>query len=114
MEKGDLIGEGRTARVYTWGPTHLLKLYYDWWPESNIVYEARVLKTVHAAGVPSPEVGEIVEVDGRRGLVYERIVGPSMTDLLLADPGSMDALARTLAQLHATMHLPAPGSVLPR
>ena len=112
--KGELIGEGRTAQVYAWGPGRVLKLYYDWWPEGNIEYEAKIGKTVHAAGIPSPEVGELVEVDGRRGLVYERIDGPSMTDLLLADPGSIDELAHTLAQLHATMHLPAPGSVLPR
>ncbi|MDQ3706529.1 MAG: phosphotransferase [Chloroflexota bacterium] len=112
-QKGELIGEGRTAQVYAWGPGHVLKLYYDWWPEGNIEYEARTGRAVHMAGIPSPAVGEIVVVDGRRGLVYERIDGPSMTDLLLAGPGRVEELAHTFAQLHATMHRPAPGSGLP-
>lgn len=113
IEQGELIGEGRTAQVYAWGLGHVLKLYYDWWPIGNIEYEARIGRAVHAAGIPSPEVGDIVEVEGRRGLVYERIDGPSMTDLLLAEPSRVDELARILAQLHAALHRPAPGSGLP-
>ncbi len=113
MQKGEVIGEGRTAQVYAWGPRHALKLYYDWWPTSNIEYEARIGRAVHAAGVPCPAVGEIVRVDGRRGLVYERIDGPSMSDMLLAEPHRLEELATTFAQLHATMHRPAPDSGLP-
>lgn len=41
-------------------------------------YEARVARAIHAAGVASPAAGDIVEVDGRRGLIYERLEGPSM------------------------------------
>jgi uncharacterized protein (TIGR02172 family) len=113
MQKGELIGEGRTAQVYAWGPRHALKLYYDWWPPANIEYEARIGRAVHAAGVPCPAVGEIVEADGRHGLVYERVDGPSMSDVLLAEPHRLAELAVTLAELHASMHRPAPGSGLP-
>jgi uncharacterized protein (TIGR02172 family) len=112
-QKGELIGEGRTAQVYAWGPRHALKLYYDWWPTGNIEYEAQVGRAVHAAGVPSPAVGEIVQVDGRRGLVYERIEGQSMSDLLLAEPHRLEELALTFARLHAEMHRPAPDNGLP-
>lgn len=113
MQKGKLIGEGRTAQVYAWGPRHVLKLYYDWWPPGNVEYEAKVGRAVHAAGVPCPAVGDVVRVDGRRGLVYERIDGPSMADLLLSEPHRLEELALTFARLHAAMHRPAPGSGLP-
>jgi aminoglycoside phosphotransferase (APT) family kinase protein len=113
-QRGELIGEGRTAQVYAWGPRHVLKLYYDWWPPGNVEYEASIGRAVHAAGVPCPAVGEIVRVDGRLGLVYERVDGPSMADLLLAEPHRLEEHALILAQLHATMHRPAPGSGLPR
>lgn len=91
----------------------MLKLYYDWWPTDSIEYEARIGRVVHAAGIPSPGVGDIVEVDGRRGLVYERVDGPSMTDLLMSDPIRLEELALTFARLHAQMHRPAPHSDLP-
>lgn len=114
VRKGELIGEGRTAQVYAWGPRHVLKLYYAWWPAGNIEHEARIGKTVHAAGVPCPAMGDIVQVDNRRGLLYERVDGPSMTDLLLAEPHRLEELALALARLHAAMHRPAPESGLPR
>ncbi|HVF98907.1 MAG TPA: aminoglycoside phosphotransferase family protein [Chloroflexia bacterium] len=112
-QKGNLIGQGRTAHVYAWGPRHVLKLYYDWWPPGNVEYEAKVGRAVHAAGVPCPAVGEIVQVDGRGGLVYERVDGPSMADLLLAEPHRLEELVLTFARLHAAMHRRAPGSGLP-
>ena len=112
-QKGELIGEGRTAQVYAWGSRHVLKLYYDWWPPGNVEYEASIGRTVHAAGVPCPSTGEILRVDGRRGLVYERIDGPSMADLLLAEPDRLAEHALTFARLHAVMHRPAPTSGLP-
>lgn len=113
MQKGGLIGEGRTAQVYAWGPHHVLKLYHDWWPPGNVEQEANIGRAVHAAGVSCPAVGEIVQLDGRRGLVYERVDGPSMADLLLAGPHRLEEHALTFARLHAAMHRPAPGSALP-
>ena len=112
-KKGELIGEGRTAQVYAWGPYHALKLYYDWWPLGNIEYESHIGRVVYAAGVPCPSVGDIVQEEGRVGLVYERVAGPSISDVLLAEPQRLEELAVTLAQLHAAMHRPAPGSGLP-
>lgn len=102
-----VIGVGRTAEVIAWTPGKVLKLYYSWWPLKNIEYEARISRAVHAAGVSSPEVGAVLEVEGRHGLVYERIDGPSMESLLWEEPPRLEELARSLARLHASMHTPA-------
>ncbi len=72
------IAEGRTAEIYSWGDGHILKLYRDWWPSHWVEYEARIGRAVHAAGIPSPGAQEIIEVNGRRGLIYERFDGVSM------------------------------------
>lgn len=72
------FAEGRTAQVYRWDESHVLKLYREWCPPDWVEYEARVARAIHAAGVASPAAGDIVEVDGRRGLIYERLEGPSM------------------------------------
>jgi uncharacterized protein (TIGR02172 family) len=98
------IAEGRTAEVYLWDDGHILKLYRDWCPSHWVDYETRVAGAVYAAGVPSPAAGPIVEVNGRRGLVYERLEGISMLQELNAHPWRISKLARSLAELQVQIN----------
>jgi Ser/Thr protein kinase RdoA (MazF antagonist) len=104
MLPGRRIAEGRTAEVYLWGETQVLKLFRDWMPAAAAEYEARIARSVAAAGAPVPAVGEVVEVKGPQGIVYERVTGPSLMDLMQADPGTIPHYASLLAELHAALH----------
>jgi Ser/Thr protein kinase RdoA (MazF antagonist) len=98
------IAEGRTAEIYAWDDRHILKLYRDWCPRDWVDYEARIARAVYEAGIPSPEAGEIVELGGRRGLLYERLEGISMLQDMNARPWSLVRHARSLAALHVKIH----------
>ena len=98
------IAEGRTAEIYAWDDGHVLKLYRDWCPPDWVEYEARTARAVYEAGIPSPEAGEIVEVDGRRGLLYERLEGISMLRDMNARPWMLWKHARSLAELQLKIH----------
>jgi hypothetical protein len=49
-------------------------------------------------------VGDIVEVNGRRGLLYERVDGLSMIDSMGQHLRTLSESARLWAELHADMH----------
>lgn len=98
------IAEGRTAEIHIWDDRLILKLYREWCPPDWVEYEAQVAGAVYTAGVPSPEPGEIVEVDGRRGLLYERLEGVSMLQDMNARPWMLWKHARSLAELQAGIH----------
>ncbi|HEX5809742.1 MAG TPA: aminoglycoside phosphotransferase family protein, partial [Anaerolineales bacterium] len=98
------IAEGRTAEIYLWDDRHILKLYRDWCPPDWVDYEARIAHAVYEAGVPSPEAGEIVKVDGRRGLIYERLEGISMLQDMNARPWMLFEHGRSLAELQIKVH----------
>ncbi|HEX5808749.1 MAG TPA: aminoglycoside phosphotransferase family protein [Anaerolineales bacterium] len=98
------IAEGRTAEIYLWDERHILKLYREWCPPDWVEYEARIGRAVYEAGVPTPATGEIVEVAGRRGLLYERIEGKSMLQEINARPWTLLKQARALAELQATIN----------
>ena len=98
------IAEGRTAEIYPWEHGHILKLYREWCPSHWIEYEARIAHAVHAAGIPSPAAEEIVEMEGRRGLVYERMEGMSMLQDMNAHPWTIRRHARTLAELQVKIN----------
>lgn len=101
---GALIATGRTAEVYTWGEGQVLKLGYDWVGRETLESEARLTQAAHEAGLPAPAVGEVVEVKGRCGLVFGRVEGASMLDVLQKRPWQMRRYAVMLAELHAQMH----------
>jgi uncharacterized protein (TIGR02172 family) len=101
---GKPIAQGLTAEVYVWDETRILKLFREGRSPEQVAREAHIARMVHAAGLPVPAVGEIVEVDGRRGLIYERVDGLSMTDSISRRPWTASRSARRWAELHADMH----------
>lgn len=104
MTAGQLIGKGMTAEVYEWGEGQVVKLYYGNIPKDWLHYETEIGTAVYKAGVPAPEVFGQVEVDGRSGLVYEKIAGPSLLALMLHDMDKAEHYSSLLAQLHADIH----------
>ena len=105
---------GRTAEIYAWDEGRVLKLYYDWCPRSWIEHEARIGRQIVEAGLPAPQVFDLVQVDGRGGIVYERIDGRSALDALAARPWSINRIGAQIAGLQAQIHerqLPELGSL---
>jgi uncharacterized protein (TIGR02172 family) len=98
-----IIGRGFTADVYAWGDGRVLKLFHPGAPDRP-EREYRVTRAVHAAGLPAPAVYELVEVDGRAGIVFERVDGPSLFEYVQARPWKLWWAIRRLAELHAQIH----------
>jgi Ser/Thr protein kinase RdoA (MazF antagonist) len=97
-----------TGNLYTWGESQILKLYGDDAPAGWVEHIGKVERALYEAGLPVPAVGEIIEVDGHLGQVYERIGGGSMAEDLLAatelDSDRIARLAHAFAEVHAKIH----------
>lgn len=105
MDLGQPIAYGRTAEIYAWHPGQVLKLFYDGFGLEKIENEARIARAVHASGLPAPAVGEIICVNNRYGLLYERIYGESMFKMFQRKPWNVFRYARRMAELHAELHI---------
>jgi uncharacterized protein (TIGR02172 family) len=92
------------AEVYAWGDGQVLKLFHADLPERWVHREAEMTHIAHEAGLAAPAVGPIVEVDGRKGFVCERIDGETMLRTFATRPWRLTVLARQFAALHAAMH----------
>ena len=103
-EIGPFIAAGRTADVYAWGTNQVLKLYHDWFELEAIQFERRLAQAVQASGLSVPAVGEIVQVNGRNGLIYQRVEGSLMWDVLARKPWCIFHCARRTAELHVALH----------
>ena len=98
------LARGRTADVYPWDDKHVLKLFHNWFGLEDIEYEFRIAHAVHASGVKTPAVKELVQVEGRNGLIYERVDGKSMVEIFQRNPWKVIIYSRALARLHIEMH----------
>ncbi len=75
---GVLLGAGRTAEIYAWKSGWIVKLYRAGWPATAAEHEAHISQVVAASGVTAPAVDGVLEVEGRYGVLFERLVGPSL------------------------------------
>lgn len=110
----ELIGKGLTSEVFAWGAGRVLKLFYEWAPRWRAEREFDITRAVHRAGLPAPAVFEVVEVDGRPGIVFERVDGPSLLKVFERKPWQLLRGARLLAELHARLHEHPAASELPK
>jgi aminoglycoside phosphotransferase (APT) family kinase protein len=112
LERAALIGKGFCSDVYAWGNGRVLKLFHGRVAPDRAARKYAVTRAIHAAGVPSPAVYDLIEVQGRRGIVLERIDGPSLLGHTQVRPWSIFGAVRLLAELHARIHrCPAPAGL---
>jgi uncharacterized protein (TIGR02172 family) len=98
------IAFGRTAEIYAWEDGQVLKLFYDWFELEDIEFEAQMGRAIHASGLPVPAVGALVRVNGRNGLIYQRVEGEPMLRNFSRQPWLVWRYARRCAELHAELH----------
>lgn len=101
---GDRVAKGNTSDVWMWSLTTVVKVLQAGIPRHWATLEADITSSVHTAGLPAPAIEDMVEVDGRPGIVFERIEGSSMWDRMKASPSELPRLAGDLVELQASVH----------
>jgi len=103
-ELGNPIAYGRTSEIYRWGEKHVLKLFYDWVDLESIQNEAQISRTIYESGLPVPEVGKLVHVNERTGLIYQRLDGVSMYKLIQRKPWNTPRYFNVAVELQVEIH----------
>jgi hypothetical protein len=104
MNRGNLIGQGVTAEVFEWGQNQVLKLYFEKYGGEVANREAELGRAVHDAGVPSPAVFETIDVDGRKGTVFQLVLGKTMLKHIEEEPWNIYYYAQQLAAAQFKIH----------
>lgn len=99
-----LLAEGREAEVFVQPDGSILKLMREPSYAPRVQREAAALRVLRSNGHDAPVVLDIVTVDGRPGLVIERVPGDNLLALLGRRPLSVLTAGRVMAEAHAVMH----------
>lgn len=105
MKLGSPLAAGGSSEIFAWGSdeTQVVKLFRTAYSDA-VDTEAERARAVFDAGVPVPRVDDVVEVEGRRGIVFERLHGPTLLDCMVRRELSFEETARDLAKLHRSLH----------
>jgi aminoglycoside phosphotransferase (APT) family kinase protein len=89
----ELLAEGRMAQVFALDDDKVLKLDRPEWSGVS-EFELRVINQVAAAGLPVARAHGMMTVDGRKGIVLDRVYGDSLEIVLgRSSNGRIDQLA---------------------
>lgn len=104
MPEREVIARGMRSEIIAWEPGRVLKLYHRGWPAAAVAGEVEATAHVFRLGIPAPRIYGSLELEGRHGIILERLTGPTMGEALLADPKRYAELARMLADVQAAVH----------
>lgn len=97
---GRFIAEGRTAEVFAYGDDRVVKLLRPGFSEESLRYEAVKTNAAVIAGGPAPRVHGEIESEGRMGMVFDRVEGPSLLDEILRAPHRFLHWGSEMARAH--------------
>lgn len=107
-----LIGSGLSSEVYPEDAHRVLKLFVRGTFPEAVANEFHASRRAWDLGLPVPHPLAQVEREGRRGILFERVDGPSLFDAHRAHNLTLLLGLWRLARLHRRIHL-RPGGDLP-
>jgi Ser/Thr protein kinase RdoA (MazF antagonist) len=110
---GEKIGEGAFSEAYAWAPGQILKLFKAGVSHLLGRHEVRMIRAVRAAGVPVPEVFGELTLDGRFGIVMQRLDGPTLWHLSRTGAVTFEQAGAIVAALAMSIHKTPPPPEVP-
>lgn len=94
-----VIGKGNTAIVYEWEDNKVLKLFHQGYPKEAVEREFLNAMAIREMDFPKPKAYELYNMDGRLGIIYDRVKGDCLTDWVLKTE-DFRKCAMYMAELH--------------
>ena len=100
---GRLLAAGQRAEVFEWG-SRVVKLCRSTGSKQVTFREAAIHAAVECLGLPVPTVWSVQQIDGRWGIVFDRLSGVSFAEQMRSDAAAIPQYLQILARLHTRIH----------
>jgi tRNA A-37 threonylcarbamoyl transferase component Bud32 len=108
-----LIGQGREAESFEWRDGRVLKLLRAPGSSASLAFEIAALEAARSAGVSVPRAYEEVVIDGRTGLLLERLEGADLLTIIGQKPWLVFHSGRLTGEIHARINAARAPASLP-
>ncbi|WP_421724456.1 phosphotransferase family protein [Bauldia sp.] len=100
---GPLLAAGNIADVHAYNDG-VVKLYRGQNTKRVVFREAAIHAAVEEFGLPVPSVRGVRQIDGRWGVLFDRIEDRPLAQRMIDDPAGRPAYLEGLARLHTEIH----------
>lgn len=98
-EHKKIIGTGRTAVIYEWDESKVLKLFHPPYPKEAAVREYNNAKAISGMNFEKPKPYELIDEKGQMGIVYDKVEGILLLDWVISTR-DISRCAVYMANLH--------------
>lgn len=112
FNRENMIGQGNTAEIYRLDDNKILKLFRNGLDKRIIEQEYQNGSFIQNVLDCVPKVYEMVEVDGRYGIIYQEIQGTNMLKRMLTSLWKINTFAKELAHYHIDIQRPIEGHLI--
>jgi aminoglycoside phosphotransferase (APT) family kinase protein len=104
LDGRSLVAQGREAEIYEWGDGQVLRLLRAGAGARSAAVESAAMAAAAANGVPVPSVHGTAIVEGRHGVIMDRVDGPDLFARFGRQLWRLGGAARLLGMTHARLH----------
>lgn len=112
MEFGPPIAIGNTAKIYHL-ENRVIKIFNDYLPASESLYEANKQKFAYSCGLHVPEIFEVTTIDGKQAIIMEHIKGRTIGDILSENLEQAEYYMSISVDIQQKIHMVAAESLEP-
>ncbi|MBU9711866.1 phosphotransferase family protein [Evansella tamaricis] len=84
MDLGNPIAKGNTAKIYHCD-NKIVKVFNDFLPDTESIYEAKKQKYAYSCGLPVPEILGVTKINGEQAIIMEYVEGETLGELWFED-----------------------------
>ena len=93
-----MLGKGNTAEIFEYDQGRVCKLFFEGYPQQYIEHEYQNAKEVFRLKLKTPEPFGLVTMNQRKGIIYERVDGESLSGRL--KNANIDETLDVFTQIH--------------
>lgn len=93
------IAQGNTAEVYVYSDSTICKLFSEGYPYEAVETEYRNSKILHQTTGFSPKAHKMISINGRTGIIYDRLFGKTLLQEMLENMTDQYILERLLEKM---------------
>ena len=110
MILGNPIAIGNTAKIYLF-ENKIVKMFNDYLPDTESLYEANKQKYAYSCGLSVPEVLDVTMINGKQALIMEYIKGRTLGDIILENNELAEHYMSISVEIQQKIHKVIPDSL---
>lgn len=100
MHEMKLLGKGNTAEVFEYGDKQVCKLFFEGYPQEQVALEFQNAREMYQNKIRIPKPFQMVTIENREGIIYEKIEGKTLLNIMLEDAVNLDKYLKMFVNLH--------------